>query len=121
VLSNLLENAGKFATSSVRVEVRPAGSRVELVVEDDGPGIAPEDLPHVFERLYVARHRPAGSESGSGLGLAIVRQLTELMGGTVAASTPPSGGTRMTVSLPCRPASGGPSGGPDSNGAVETV
>jgi signal transduction histidine kinase len=51
VLANLLENAGKFATSSVQLEVRPVGDRVELVVEDDGSGIAPEDLPHVFERL----------------------------------------------------------------------
>ena len=47
---------------------------------DDGPGIAEADLPHVFERLYVAEHSPAVQESGSGLGLAIVRDLTERMG-----------------------------------------
>jgi two-component system sensor histidine kinase BaeS len=123
VLSNLLENAGKFAKSSVRVDVRASRDRADVVVDDDGPGIAPADLPHVFERLYVARHRPAGSESGSGLGLAIVRQLTVLMGGTVTAATPAAAtaatpaaataatasGTRMTVSLPRRPAAAPPS------------
>jgi two-component system sensor histidine kinase MprB len=82
------------------VQVYPADGRAELAVEDDGPGITDEDLPHVFERLYVAPHRPVRSESGSGLGLAIVRQLVELMGGTVSAGRSPGGGARLTVSLP---------------------
>ena len=69
-------------------------------VEDDGPGIAPEDLPHVFERLYVSAHRPSRRESGSGLGLAIVRQLVEAMGGTVEATSAPTGGARLAVTLP---------------------
>ena len=100
VMANLLENAGKFARTSVVVEVRAMDDRGEVSVQDDGPGLAAEDLPHVFERLYVATHRPVRSESGSGLGLAIVRQLTELMGGTVTAGSAPGGGARMTVSLP---------------------
>jgi signal transduction histidine kinase len=100
VIANLLENAGKFARSSIRVQVYAADGRAELAVEDDGPGITDEDLPHVFERLYVAPHRPVRSESGSGLGLAIVRQLVELMGGTVRAGRSPGGGARLTVSLP---------------------
>ena len=94
-----------------RPEVRPlvdptwrsgrSRRRAELAVEDDGPGIAAEDLPHVFERLYVSAHRPVRSESGSGLGLAIVRQLVEAMGGSVEAGAAGSGGgARLTVTLP---------------------
>ena len=101
VIANLLDNARKFARSSIQVVVTsaPAGW-VELAVDDDGPGIAAEDLPHVFERLYVASYRPTRSESGSGLGLAIVRQLVEAMGGRVEAGRAPSGGARLTVLLP---------------------
>ena len=78
----------------------PVAPRVE--VSDDGPGIATEDLPHVFERLYVAGHQPVRKEIGSGLGLAIVRELVDAMGGTVRAEAAPGGGARMVVTL--RPA-----------------
>mgnify|MGYP002028230294 FL=1 len=80
----------------------PHGPRRETV--DDSPGIAPEDLPHVFERLYVAQHRPADRESGSGLGLAIVRELVEAMDGTVSAETAIPSGTATVVRLPRSPA-----------------
>jgi two-component system sensor histidine kinase MprB len=100
VIANLLENAGKFARSSISVQVHVLGGHAELSVDDDGPGIADEDLPHVFERLYIAQHRPVRSESGSGLGLAIVRQLTDLMGGTVSAGRGIDGGASLTVSFP---------------------
>lgn len=105
VVANLVENALKFARSRVDVRVAPVEGWVELAVADDGPGIAPEDLPHVFERLYVAKHRPTPKESGSGLGLAIVRDLTTAMGGHVAARSPRRdgrAGTEMLVAL--RPA-----------------
>ncbi len=59
---------------------------------DDGPGIAAEDLPHVFERLYVARRQPDRRETGSGLGPAIVRELVTAMGGHVRASRVPGRG-----------------------------
>ena len=106
VVANLVENAHKYAAHSIVVTVvaDPAAPRVE--VADDGPGIAPEDLPHVFERLYVAGHEPKRKEIGSGLGLAIVRELTEAMGGTVRAEANPGGGARMAVVL--RPASSPP-------------
>jgi two-component system sensor histidine kinase MprB len=72
-----------------------------LTVDDDGPGIATEDLPHVFERLYVSKHQPTRREVGSGLGLAIVRELVEGMGGSVQAADNPNGpGARMEVRLP---------------------
>jgi two-component system sensor histidine kinase BaeS len=98
--ANLVDNALRYARSMVLVGVRPEPSGAVLVVDDDGPGIAPEDLPHVFERLYVSRRRPARQESGSGLGLAIVRELAEAMGGEVAAETAPTGGARLVVRLP---------------------
>ena len=72
IVANLVENALKFATSRVSVGVRTADASVELHVDDDGPGIAPADLPHVFERLYTSRTVP-GRTLGTGIGLAIVR------------------------------------------------
>ena len=71
VVANLVDNALKHAASRVDLAVGPQGERVRVVVDDDGPGIDPADLPHVFERLYVARRRPRRQEAGSGLGLAI--------------------------------------------------
>jgi signal transduction histidine kinase len=71
-----------------------------LSVADDGPGIDPADLPHVFERLYVARLRPARHESSSGLGLAIVKQLVEAMHGQVSVTSELGRGTTFTVRLP---------------------
>jgi two-component system sensor histidine kinase BaeS len=106
VLGNLVENALKFARSQVAVEVTalpggPAGRplAVQIAVTDDGPGITPDDLPHVFERLYVATKVPVRKEVGSGLGLAIVRELVDAMGGRVWAESPEEGGTRFVVIL----------------------
>lgn len=98
VVANLVENALKFAATTVVVTVDPG----TVTVADDGPGIADEDLPHVFERLYVSRQRPARRESGSGLGLAIVRELVTAMGGTVEAASADRG-TRMVVTLASTP------------------
>lgn len=100
VIANLIENALKFAATTITVSVLADGAGPRIEVADDGPGIAPEDLPHVFERLYVTPARPRRKEAGSGLGLAIVRELIEFMGGRVRAEANPSGGTRMVVTLP---------------------
>jgi signal transduction histidine kinase/CheY-like chemotaxis protein len=87
VIWNLLSNAMKFAPAGGRVEVRleNAGSCVELSVTDDGPGIDPLFLPHVFERFRQADSSSTRKHTGLGLGLAIVRHLVELHGGTVEA------------------------------------
>ena len=106
VAANLLENALKYAASAVRLAVSSDGGWAQLAVIDDGPGIAADDLPHVFERLYVAQREPRRQETGSGLGLAIVRELVTAMGGTVAASASPAGGAVLTVRLPLNPSSG---------------
>ena len=101
VVANLVENALKFAGSRVRVRVETGpGDGALLSVEDDGPGIAPEDLPHVFERLYASSRRVARA-AGTGLGLAIVAELTEAMGGRVRVVSPLGDGvgTRFVVVL----------------------
>lgn len=99
VLANLLQNALKYAHSTVLVSYRPGALGAEIVVADDGPGITTEDLPHVFERLYVAAQTPQRKETGSGLGLAIVKELVEAQGGTVAALPRPTGGTQFVIGL----------------------
>ncbi|MDA8290198.1 MAG: HAMP domain-containing sensor histidine kinase [Actinomycetota bacterium] len=102
VVANLVENALKFAreTVSVTVAAEPPSS-VVVAVEDDGPGIAPDDLPHVFERLFTSSRRPTRA-AGTGLGLAIVSELATAMDGDVTASSPvtDTGGTRISVRLP---------------------
>ncbi len=103
VVANLLENALKFAASAIEVSVGADSEGPWLSVADDGPGIAAEDLPHVFERLYVAHAAPARKEAGSGLGLAIVRELVEAMGGAVHAAANVPTGAVMVVRLPAAP------------------
>jgi two-component system sensor histidine kinase BaeS len=108
VVANLLANSLKFAASEVVVSsVRTGSGRVRVTVDDDGPGIAAVDLPHVFERLYVASRQPVRKESGSGLGLAIVRELVTGMGGSVGADRAPTGGARLWFELPLGDASMG--------------
>jgi two-component system, OmpR family, sensor histidine kinase MprB len=104
VVVNLLDNARKYAAGSA-VEVEVADG--VLVVRDHGPGIAGEDLPHVFDRFY--RSASARGAAGSGLGLAIVRQDVEAHGGTVAATNAPGGGAVLTARFPV---TGDPDGPP---------
>ncbi len=95
-ITNLLDNAAKWSPSGAPVEVRLADG--ELTVRDHGPGIAEEDVPHVFERFY--RATSARGMPGSGLGLAIVRQVAETHRGTIAVESAPGGGTLMRLRLP---------------------
>ncbi|MCA1846721.1 MAG: HAMP domain-containing histidine kinase, partial [Actinobacteria bacterium] len=99
IVANLVENALKYASTTVEVATGPAGGRVEIAVSDDGPGIDAEDLPRVFERLYTSRRQP-GRKVGTGLGLAIVRELVTAMGGRVDVARTAEGGTRFVVGLP---------------------
>ena len=98
VVANLVENALDFASHRVTVGMGRAQGRVQLWVEDDGPGIGPEDLSHVFDRFYTVA-RSARRHVGSGLGLAIVHELVDAMGGTVWAESRAAGGARLVVAL----------------------
>jgi two-component system sensor histidine kinase BaeS len=110
VVANLVENALKYAATTVEVATLSLPDRVEIGVADDGPGIDPEDLPRVFERLYTSRRQP-GRQVGTGLGLAIVRELVSAMGGRVSVGRTAEGGTRFVVALT---ASSDPPGGSTS-------
>lgn len=101
IADNLLDNAMRYTPHEGTVTVRlyRTADVVHLEVQDTGPGIDEKDLPHVFERLYVAqRYRPVRPE-GSGLGLAIVKELTEAMRGKVVVSGSPGRGTTVSVVL----------------------
>jgi two-component system sensor histidine kinase MprB len=95
-LTNLLDNAVKWSPSGGTVRV--ALHHGVVTVDDEGPGISENDLPHVFERFYRATE--SRTMPGSGLGLSIVAQVAERHSGTVVAGRSPSGGTRMTLTLP---------------------
>lgn len=105
VAANLIENALRFAKRRVRVQTVSQAGQAILYVEDDGPGIAPEDLARVFDRLFESRPRE-DRPVGTGLGLTIVAELVSAMGGEVRAESPVDGGlgTRMVVTLPAAPA-----------------
>jgi len=95
-IANLLDNAVKWSPEQGEVEVVTREGMV--VVRDHGPGIAPEDLAHVFDRFY--RSPAARGLPGSGLGLAIVRQVAEADGGSVMAYNHPDGGAVLELRLP---------------------
>ena len=102
LLINLLDNALAHTppAGTVTLRLQPDNGQVVMEVEDTGPGIAPEHLPHLFERFYRgdrARDRESG---GTGLGLAIVKEIAEAHGGTVRASSTLGKGSVFTLSLP---------------------
>ena len=100
VLRALVDNAIKFSPSgsTVTIGAHPEDPFVAVVVSDDGPGITPSELPHVFERFHRGSEERA-STSGAGLGLSIARELTEMMGGRIRAESG-GRGAQFTVSLP---------------------
>lgn len=118
VLANFLSNAGKFtpAGGTVTLELEymppdggpgdaareaPAGW-VSIRVQDSGPGIREEDLPHIFERFYRGRQRGKSRDAGTGLGLAISKEIVALHGGRIGAVSPDSGGSVFHADLPAR-------------------
>lgn len=102
VLVNLIHNAAKFTRDGTTVSVRAArrGERLELLVQDEGEGIPPEDLPRVFERFYRIEPSGASQATGTGLGLAIVKSVVELHGGTIRVESEPDRGTRFIIDIP---------------------
>jgi signal transduction histidine kinase len=125
VLGNLVSNAVKFTPAGGRVTLtaEPApdfapgesarpGPALRLCVEDTGVGIAPEQLPHVFDKFYQANNQARASAGGSGLGLAITKEIVEAHGGVIAAESTPDVGTRFVLLMPVEaaptPAAGAP-------------
>jgi signal transduction histidine kinase len=102
IVRNLLANALVHAGPGGAVEVgaRLAGADVEVSVRDDGPGIAPEHQPHVFERFYRADGSRDRASGGAGLGLAIVKKLVQLQGGAVRVESRPGEGATFRFTIP---------------------
>lgn len=106
LVGTLLDNACKYADDggSVNVSLRQSVRRIELAVHNTGFAIAPEDLPHVFDRFYRADKARTRDESGYGLGLAIAHAIAEEHGGNLAAASDDERGTTFTLTLPTLPA-----------------
>jgi PAS domain S-box-containing protein len=102
VLVNLLSNAAKYTDEGgcIWLSVESEGDSVAIRVRDNGIGIAPELLPHIFELFTQAERSMDRSQGGLGIGLSLVRQLVELHGGTVAAASVPGQGSEFVVRLP---------------------
>jgi signal transduction histidine kinase len=97
---NLIENAARHANSQVWVAVCAEGDRVVLTIDDDGPGVPPEDRERIFERFTRLDADRARLSGGTGLGLAIVARIVESHLGTVAMTESSNGGARAEVVLP---------------------
>ncbi|MCS7259853.1 MAG: ATP-binding protein [Anaerolineae bacterium] len=103
VLGNLISNAIRYTPSGGCITMSAAceADKVVLRVQDTGSGIAPEDLPYVFDRFYRGNRAPQSSGGESGLGLAIARSIVEAHGGSIAVTSAPDHGSTFTVTLPC--------------------
>lgn len=124
LITNLLSNGIKYTPAGGRVDVRvePGGDQVRLIVEDNGVGIAADNLTHIFDRFY--RVPSADPEKGLGLGLSFVAWIVKAHGGTIDVQSELQKGTRFTVALPASTASDGReapgTGTPRLDAAVET-
>jgi two-component system, OmpR family, sensor histidine kinase TctE len=101
VVSNLLDNAQRYGGPQIRLRIAPRdGGGAEVVVEDDGPGVRPDELPHLFEPFWRGERADLRSDGGTGLGLAIASEIVTRLGGTLVAETRPAvDGMRFTVTL----------------------
>jgi two-component system sensor histidine kinase VicK len=103
IVGNLVDNALRYTpdggTVTVALEALEGGM-ARIAVSDTGPGISQEDLPHIFERLYVAQRYRATRATGSGLGLSIVNELAEAMGGRAEVESEVGVGTTVSVTIP---------------------
>jgi len=102
LMLNLLDNAVKYTPNGGTIDVSWSGSNhhAEVAVSDSGPGIAPEHLPHIFDRFYRVDKARTRAEGGVGLGLSICRWVAEAHGGSIEAASAPGRGATFTVRLP---------------------
>ena len=101
-VANLLENAVRLAPegSRIRLATGSEGDRAWIAVADEGPGIAPEDQPHVFDRFWRADKARSRADGGTGLGLAIVRQIAQSHGGSIRLQSKVGVGSSFVIWLP---------------------
>jgi signal transduction histidine kinase len=101
IVLNLLSNAFKHTfRGEIALSLEMVGDHVELRVRDTGIGIPEDDIPHIFERFHRVANAQSRSHEGTGIGLALVKELVELHGGNVSASSEPQQGTTFTVRIP---------------------
>jgi len=104
VFENLLSNAIKFSPKGARITIRSqpdsSGTGVHFIVEDTGPGIPEEDLPHIFERFYQGKTQEGRVYVGSGIGLALAKRVIDDHGGTMWAESTFGQGTALHFILP---------------------
>jgi signal transduction histidine kinase len=120
LLDNLVENAIKYspAGGTVRVAVRASGNLAEVAVTDEGIGIPPDDLPHLFERFHRGANVDDRQFAGMGLGLYICRGIVEEHGGRIDVVSALGQGSTFRVTLPCHDAG---VANPQGEGAREQV
>jgi two-component system sensor histidine kinase KdpD len=113
-VTNILENALKYAPTPAPLRIRAAWSEgeplVRLTLEDGGPGVPPEALSRLFDKFYRVPGTPRGSRTGTGIGLAVVRGLVEAMGGSVNARRSELGGLAVDIDVPAARLPPGPHG-----------
>jgi len=97
-----LDNAVKHSPpgATIRVRTESEGGQVSISITDEGPGIAAEDLPHVFERFFRSRRGGEILNSGLGIGLSIAKDISEQHAGSVSLENGPNGGARFQIVLP---------------------
>ncbi|MBW8192272.1 HAMP domain-containing protein [Neiella marina] len=99
-ISNVLDNASRYADAVILVSIDESDGQLELVLEDDGCGVPEQELDKLFEPFYRPEFARDRSRGGAGLGLAIVAQAVKFHGGQVAASLADSGGLRIVITMP---------------------
>jgi signal transduction histidine kinase len=99
-VSNLVDNAARYATSEVQITLSSDHDTVRVVIDDDGPGIPPGDRERVFERFARLDHSRARHKGGSGLGLAVVRSIVTRHHGQIRIDDSPLGGARLVAQFP---------------------
>lgn len=102
IVNNLLSNALKFTPhgGAIKFVMGIHSNDIRIVCEDNGPGIHPDDLPHVFERFYTTRRSDAPVVGGSGMGLSLVKELTDRMGGRIRLTSVWEEGTSFIIDIP---------------------
>ncbi|MCB0839790.1 MAG: tetratricopeptide repeat-containing sensor histidine kinase, partial [Bacteroidetes bacterium] len=104
IISNLIANAIKFTPPGGKIifHISLLEDHLQIKVQDSGIGILPEDLPRIFDRFFSPNHNDTSVKQGAGLGLALVKELVELMDGSITVQSQPGNGSTFTLLLPIR-------------------